>query len=192
MALQGLPVRDDQSSTSGFTSVLGGGMSSRLFQEVREFEGYAQRDPGLPYALCRHGTPHAGQTIDVSELMRVVMTTLARNAQRGRRKWRQGGANESRVIDGTGKLRGARQSIWPRQMLAYGRPVPLEEMGNESGCRHGRKARGRPHWAEPNPRLRRLDLAAVLPAPLRSLKVLFGARRDRGRDLVHGVFPDAQ
>ena len=40
MALEGLPVRDDQLySLQVFTSVLGGGMSSRLFQEVREIRG---------------------------------------------------------------------------------------------------------------------------------------------------------
>ena len=40
MALQGLPVRDGQLySLQVFTSVLGGGMSSRLFQEVRETRG---------------------------------------------------------------------------------------------------------------------------------------------------------
>ena len=65
MALQGLPVCDDQLySLQVFTSVLGGGMSSRLFQEVREIRGlcYAIHafhmpfaDTGLFRALCRYG-----------------------------------------------------------------------------------------------------------------------------------------
>ena len=37
LALQGLPQRDpDLYSLQVFTSILGGGMSSRLFQELRE------------------------------------------------------------------------------------------------------------------------------------------------------------
>ena len=40
LALQGVPVRDEQLySLQVFTNVLGGGMSSRLFQEVREKRG---------------------------------------------------------------------------------------------------------------------------------------------------------
>ena len=37
-----------------FTSVLGGGMSSRLFQEVREIRGLCYTIYDLPHALCRY------------------------------------------------------------------------------------------------------------------------------------------
>ena len=65
MALEGVPVRDEQLySLQVFTSVLGGGMSSRLFQEVREKRGlcYTIQAFHMPYAdtgtfraLCRYG-----------------------------------------------------------------------------------------------------------------------------------------
>lgn len=77
LALQGLPQRDpDLYSLQVFTSILGGGMSSRLFQEVRE-----QR--GLCYAIYAFHSPYADSGMfglyagtdaeDVAELMRVVV-----------------------------------------------------------------------------------------------------------------------
>ena len=64
LALEGLPQRDpDSYSLQVFANVLGGGMSSRLFQEVREMRGlcYSIYAFHMPYSrhrlvrpLCRH------------------------------------------------------------------------------------------------------------------------------------------
>ncbi len=55
LALQGVPVRDDSLySLQVFTNVLGGGMSSRLFQEVREKRGLCYAIYSFPHALQRH------------------------------------------------------------------------------------------------------------------------------------------
>src|SRR5207237_1142737 len=81
LALHGLPHRDPNLySLQVFANVLGGGMSSRLFQEVRE-----QR--GLCYAIYSFHSPYADNGMfglyagtdaaDVAELMRVVVSEIA-------------------------------------------------------------------------------------------------------------------
>ncbi len=82
LALQGLPVRDQQLySLQVFTSVLGGGMSSRLFQEVREKRGlcYTIQAFHMPYADIGLFGLYAGtDETDAPELMRVVIDQIAR------------------------------------------------------------------------------------------------------------------
>ncbi len=81
LALQGLPVRDDDLySLQVFTSVLGGGMSSRLFQEVREKRGlcYAIYAFHMPYADTGMFALYAGtDETDAPELMRVAIDQIA-------------------------------------------------------------------------------------------------------------------
>ena len=81
LALQGLPVRDEQLySLQVFTSVLGGGMSSRLFQEVRENRGlcYAIHAFHMPYADTGMFALYAGtDEADAPELMRVAIDQIA-------------------------------------------------------------------------------------------------------------------
>ena len=85
LALEGLPQRDPELySLQVFTNVLGGGMSSRLFQEVRENRGLcysiyafhvAYPDTGM-FAL------YAGtDATDAPELMRVVVDEIAQAAE---------------------------------------------------------------------------------------------------------------
>src|ERR1019366_3440023 len=80
LALEGLAVTDDQLySLQVFTSVLGGGMSSRLFQEVRENRGlcYAIHAFHMPYADTGLFGLYAGtDETDSPELMRVVIDQI--------------------------------------------------------------------------------------------------------------------
>src|ERR1019366_5767584 len=80
LALQGLAVRDEQLySLQVFTSVLGGGMSSRLFQEVRENRGlcYAIHAFHMPYSDTGMFALYAGtDETDSPELMRVVIDQI--------------------------------------------------------------------------------------------------------------------
>jgi len=80
LAMQGLPQRDPNLfSLQVFTSVLGGGMSSRLFQEVRE-------ERGLCYAIYAFHSPYSDtgtfglyagtDAADVAELMQVVVSEI--------------------------------------------------------------------------------------------------------------------
>ncbi len=133
MALQGLPVRDDQLySLQVFTSVLGGGMSSRLFQEVREIRGlcYAIQAFHMPYADTGLFGLYAGtDESDAPELMRVVIDQIGNATET---------LNEAEVSRAKAQMKAgllmalesseARVSQLARQMLAYGRPVPLEEI----------------------------------------------------------------
>ena len=133
MALQGLPVRHEQLySLQVFTSVLGGGMSSRLFQEVREIRGlcYAIHAFHMPFADTGLFALYAGtDEADAPELMRVVIDQIGNATET---------LNETEVNRAKAQMKAgllmalesseARVGQLARQMLAYGRPIPLEEI----------------------------------------------------------------
>ena len=133
MALQGLPVGDDQLySLQVFTSVLGGGMSSRLFQEVREIRGlcYAIHAFHMPFFDTGLFALYAGtDEADAPELMRVVIDQIGNATET---------LNDTEINRAKAQMKAgllmalesseARVGQLARQMLAYGRPVPLEEI----------------------------------------------------------------
>ncbi|HZT27965.1 MAG TPA: pitrilysin family protein [Pseudolabrys sp.] len=133
MALEGVPVRDEQlHSLQVFVSVLGGGMSSRLFQEVREKRGlcYTINAFHMPYHDTGLFALYAGtDEADAPELMRVVIAEIAAATE---------ALTETEVARAKAQLKAgllmalesseARVGQLARQMLAYGRPIPLEEI----------------------------------------------------------------
>ncbi|HLA20745.1 MAG TPA: pitrilysin family protein [Pseudolabrys sp.] len=133
LALQGLAVRDETLySLQVFTSVLGGGMSSRLFQEVRENRGlcYAIHTFHMPYADTGLWGLYAGtDEADAPELMRVVIDQVAKATET---------LNETEIARAKAQMKAsllmalesseARLGQLARQMLAYGRPIPLDEI----------------------------------------------------------------
>jgi predicted Zn-dependent peptidase len=133
LALQGVPVRDEQLySLQVFTSVLGGGMSSRLFQEVRENRGlcYAIHAFHMPYADTGLFALYAGtDEADAPELMRVAIDQIALATET---------LNETEVARAKAQMKAgllmalesseARLGQIARQMLTYGRPIPLDEI----------------------------------------------------------------
>ena len=133
LAMDGLPHRDPSLySLQVFANVLGGGMSSRLFQEVRE-----QR--GLCYAIYSFHSPYTDGGLfglyagtdadDVTELMRVVVDEINAVAET---------ANEAEVNRAKAQMKagllmalessGARAEQLARQMIYWGRPIPLDEI----------------------------------------------------------------
>jgi predicted Zn-dependent peptidase len=133
LALQGVPVRDDQLySLQVFTAVLGGGMSSRLFQEVRENRGlcYTIHAFHMPFSDTGLFALYAGtDEADAPELMRVAieqigdLTATLSEAEVARAK-AQLKAGLLMALESSE----ARIGQLGRQMLAYGRPIPLEEI----------------------------------------------------------------
>jgi predicted Zn-dependent peptidase len=133
LALQGVPVRDAQlHSLQVFVNVLGGGMSSRLFQEAREKRGlcYTINAFHMPYCDTGLFALYAGtDEADAPELMRVVIGETGNATET---------LNESEVARAKAQLKAgllmalesseARVGQLARQMLAYGRPIPLEEI----------------------------------------------------------------
>ncbi len=133
LALQGVPVRDEQLySLQVFTNVLGGGMSSRLFQEVREQRGlcYTISAFHMPYSDTGLFALYAGtDEADAPELMRVVIAETANATET---------IDETEVARAKAQLKAgllmalesseARLGQLARQMLAYGRPIPVEEI----------------------------------------------------------------
>ncbi|HET9716820.1 MAG TPA: pitrilysin family protein [Pseudolabrys sp.] len=133
MALEGLPVRHEELfSLQVFTSVLGGGMSSRLFQEVRENRGlcYAIHAFHMPYADTGMFALYAGtDESDAPELMRVVIDQIGNATE----TLNDAEVNRAKAQMKAGLLMAlesceARVGQLARQMLAYGRPIPLDEI----------------------------------------------------------------
>jgi predicted Zn-dependent peptidase len=165
LAMPGLPQRDPNLfSMQVFTSVLGGGMSSRLFQEVREIRGlcYAIYAFHAPYSDTGMFGLYAGtDASDLPELMRVVVAETANAAET---------ITEVEVARAKAQMKagllmalessGARAEQLARQIFAWGRPMPLAELVGkieavtvESARAAGRAliARGRPAIAALGP-----------------------------------------
>jgi predicted Zn-dependent peptidase len=126
-------MRDDQLySLQVFTSVLGGGMSSRLFQEVRETRGlcYAIHAFHMPFADTGLFALYAGtDETDAPELMRVIIDQIGNATE----TLSDTEVNRAKAQMKAGLLMAlesseARVGQLARQMLAYGRPIPLEEI----------------------------------------------------------------
>jgi predicted Zn-dependent peptidase len=133
LALQGVPVRDEQLySLQVFTNVLGGGMSSRLFQEVREKRGlcYTIYAFHMPYADTGLFGLYAGtDAADAPELMRVAVDEIASATET---------ITEAEIARSKAQMKagllmalessGARAEQLARQVMIYGRTIPLEEI----------------------------------------------------------------
>jgi predicted Zn-dependent peptidase len=165
LAMQGLPQRDPNLfSLQIFTSVLGGGMSSRLFQEVREIRGlcYTIYSFHAPYSDTGMFGLYAGtDAADLPELMRVVVGEITNASET---------ITEAEIARAKAQMKagllmalessGARTEQLARQMFAWGRPIPLDELVArieavtvESARAAGRAliARGRPAIAALGP-----------------------------------------
>jgi predicted Zn-dependent peptidase len=165
LALEGVPQRDPTLySLQVFTNALGGGMSSRLFQEVRELRGlcYAIYAFHSAYADTGMFGLYAGTDVaDAPELMRVVVGELAAAAET---------LDEAEIARVKAQMKAgllmtlesssARAEQLARHIHIYGRPIPLEEIiaridavTVESARAAGRDliARGRPAVAALGP-----------------------------------------
>jgi predicted Zn-dependent peptidase len=133
MALPGVAVTDDSLySLQVFTNVLGGGMSSRLFQEARERRGlcYSIYSFHMPYTDTGMFGLYAGtDAADTSELMRVIVGEIAGTADT---------ISEPEVARAKAQMKagllmalessGARIEQLARQMITRGRPMPADEL----------------------------------------------------------------
>jgi predicted Zn-dependent peptidase len=133
LALEGVSQSDPTLySLQAFTNILGGGMSSRLFQEVREKRGlcYAIYCFHWPYADTGLFGLYAGTDVaDVDELMRVVVDEIACASDT---------LNETEVSRARAQMKagllmalessGARTEQLARQIIAFGRPLSIEEI----------------------------------------------------------------
>jgi len=133
LALPGLSQRDPNLfSLQVFTSVVGGGMSSRLFQEVREIRGlcYSIYTFHAPYSDTGMFGLYAGTDAnDVPELMRVVVGEITNAVE---------SISEAEIARAKAQMKAgllmglesssARTEQLARQMFAWGRPIPIDEL----------------------------------------------------------------
>jgi predicted Zn-dependent peptidase len=133
LALEGVPQRDPSIfSLQVFANALGGGMSSRLFQEVRELRGlcYAIYAFHVAYADTGMFGLYAGtDAADAAELMRVVVGEIAGAAdslgdEEVARVKAQMRAGLLMALESSS----ARAEQLARHIHIYGRPMPLEEI----------------------------------------------------------------
>jgi predicted Zn-dependent peptidase len=115
-----------------FTNVLGGGMSSRLFQEAREKRGlcYSIYSFHVAYSDVGMFGLYAGtDAADTSELMRLIVEEIANTAET---------VSESEIARSKAQMKagllmalessGERIGQLARQMIVQGRPIPTEEL----------------------------------------------------------------
>ncbi|HUD85118.1 MAG TPA: pitrilysin family protein [Xanthobacteraceae bacterium] len=133
LALPGVAVTDPSLySMQVFTNILGGGMSSRLFQEARERRGlcYSIYAFHFPYTDVGMFGLYAGtDAADTSELMRLIVDEIAGTAET---------ISEPEIARAKAQMKagllmalessGARIDQLARQMLTRGRTIPVEEL----------------------------------------------------------------
>jgi predicted Zn-dependent peptidase len=133
LALPGVPLRDPALySLQAFTNVLGGGMSSRLFQEAREKRGlcYSIYTFHMPYSDVGMFGLYAGtDAADTSELMRLIVEEIADAAET---------LSEAEIARAKSQMKagllmalessGERIGQLARQMITQGRPIPVDEL----------------------------------------------------------------
>jgi len=133
LALAGVPQTDPTLySLQAFTNVLGGGMSSRLFQEAREKRGlcYSIYSFHVAYSDVGMFGLYAGtDAADTSELMRLVVEEIADTAEtlsepEVSRAKAQMKAGLLMALESSGERIGQ----LARQMIIYGRPITIEEL----------------------------------------------------------------
>ena len=133
LALEGLPQRDPLLfSLQVFSNIMGGGMSSRLFQEVREIRGlcYTISSFHMAYSDTGFFGIYAGtDDNDAPELMQVVIDQLERavstiTEEEVARAKAQMKAGLLMALESSS----ARAEQLARQIMIYGRPLPLPEI----------------------------------------------------------------
>ena len=133
LALAGVSQHDPALySTQVFTNIVGGGMSSRLFQEAREKRGlcYSIYSFHAPYSDAGMFGLYAGtDAADTSELMRLIVEVIANAAEtlsepEIARSKAQMKAGLLMALESSGERIGQ----LARQMIAWGRPIPLAEL----------------------------------------------------------------
>jgi len=134
---QGLPVtHEDRYVLTVLDSILGGGMSSRLFQEVREKRGLAYTIASFEILYRHAGIFGIYAATNPKSLGAVVDVTMAEVA-----KIREGGVTEDELRRAKQQLRGSlllslevprhRMSRMARNELYFGRLIPPQEVIEE-------------------------------------------------------------
>jgi predicted Zn-dependent peptidase len=133
LAFEGLPQRDPSLfSLQMFSNIMGGGMSSRLFQEVREIRGlcYSISSFHMAYSDTGFFGIYAGtDDTDAPELMQVVMSEMERAAST---------ITEAEVARAKAQMKAtlmmalesssARAEQMARHIMVHGRPLSLSEI----------------------------------------------------------------
>ena len=112
--------------------ILGGGMSSRLFQEVRERRGLCYSVYAFHWGFSDTGIfgVHAATgKSDIEELVPVILTELRKVGESiDQEELDRARAQYKAALIMSGESAASRASQIARQLLLYGRPIPVEEL----------------------------------------------------------------
>ena len=133
LGFEGLPYGSkDFYAVQILSAIIGGGMSSRLFQEVREKRGLCYSIYAFHWGFADTGVfgVHAATgPDDVDELMPVVVDELGMAAEQiGEHELKRAGAQLRAGLLMTLESPAARAGQLARQMLLFGRVIPPEEL----------------------------------------------------------------
>ncbi|MBX3529199.1 MAG: insulinase family protein [Rhizobiaceae bacterium] len=112
--------------------ILGGGMSSRLFQEVREKRGLCYSVYAFHWGFSDTGLfgVHAATGADdIEELVPVILSELEKASERiSQQELDRARAQYRAGLIMSGESAASRASQVARQLLLFGRPIPMEEL----------------------------------------------------------------
>jgi len=133
LACPGLSMIDDDAyALQVFAHILGGGMSSRLFQEVREKRGLVYSIQAFHWAFADTGLfgVYAGTGEgDLDELVPVMLDEIAEaTATVNEREVERAKAQMRMSLEMAREQPTSRAERLARQILVYGRPIPGEEI----------------------------------------------------------------
>ncbi len=135
--LEGVARNDDRRFTMGILSAaLGGGMSSRLFQEIREKRGlaysvysFAQQFAGTG-VLGFYAGSHPSKAVEVVEIIREVLADVAENGMTSAEIARAKGAVRGSLVLSQ-EDSGSRMSRIGKSEIVYGEIMGFDEILNE-------------------------------------------------------------
>ena len=133
VGFEGRPVgASDHDASHVFAAAVGGGMSSRLFQEVREKRGLAYSIYSFHFGYSDTGLfgfYAASADRDAAEAVAASLDCLAEAAHKlSEAEIRRAKAQMKVSLVAALESPGARAQQLARQMQLYGRPLPIEEM----------------------------------------------------------------
>jgi len=135
--LEGVARNDDRRFTMGILSAaLGGGMSSRLFQEIREKRGlaysvysFAQQFAGTG-VLGFYAGSHPSKAVEVVQIIREVLADVAENGMTNEEITRAKGAVRGSLVLSQ-EDSGSRMSRIGKSEIVYGEIMGFDEILNE-------------------------------------------------------------
>ena len=132
LGLDGVTYEDpDFYASQVYATLLGGGMSSRLFQEIREIRGLAYSIYAFAASYVDTGLfgVYAGTgEAEAAEIVPVIIDEMAKSAEVSEEEVARARAQHKAGIVMSAESLSSRVEQLARQLLIFGRPIPIDEI----------------------------------------------------------------